>query len=334
VFTTRPQGQRPAASARKQRRLKALAAPVLAAGAMLTMAFSSGAPADAAPGSSEDRVLSAQLREQAGTKARELVTRQQFLDEVTAGAFADDAPTPVAEQSVRIADAATIVGLAAPVPSLGEWEAAQIDRIAALTAEAESRGDVAERTIRRAGLSPRLVAVRADVPAGEGGPLQPLAAGVSADPALNRLAAAVTRMSALEHGLDRIPTHAPANVPFVSSSFGYRSDPFTGETAMHAGLDFPAPSGTPIHAAADGVVTFVGSKGGYGNCVEVTHGNGMMTRYGHMAGFRARVGQKVAAGETIGLIGSTGRSTGPHLHFEVRVNGAAVNPKPFLAARA
>ena len=97
-----------------------------------------------------------------------------------------------------------------------------------------------------------------------------------------------------------------------------------------AGLDFRGPVGAPIHAAAKGVVTFAGVQQGYGNCIEVSHGNGLMTRYAHMSGFRARIGQQVNAGDVIGLIGNTGRSTGPHLHFEVRVNGTAVNPRPFL----
>jgi murein DD-endopeptidase MepM/ murein hydrolase activator NlpD len=90
--------------------------------------------------------------------------------------------------------------------------------------------------------------------------------------------------------------------------------------------------GAPIHAAAGGRVSFVGLKSGYGNVVEVTHGNGMMTRYAHMSRFAARVGQEVSAGEVIGHIGNTGRSTGPHLHFEVHINGRAVNPRPFLEA--
>ena len=88
--------------------------------------------------------------------------------------------------------------------------------------------------------------------------------------------------------------------------------------------------GTPISAASDGRVSFVGWKGGYGKTVEITHGNGLMTRYAHMSRFNAKVGQRVAAGETIGAIGNTGRSTGPHLHFEVRINNRAVNPRTFL----
>ena len=101
---------------------------------------------------------------------------------------------------------------------------------------------------------------------------------------------------------------------------------------MHSGLDFRGPTGAPIYAAAKGLVSYVGQKSGYGNVVEISHGNGMITRYAHMSRFASRVGQEVAAGDVIGAIGSTGRSTGPHLHFEVRVNDRAVNPRPFLEA--
>ena len=99
---------------------------------------------------------------------------------------------------------------------------------------------------------------------------------------------------------------------------------------MHSGLDFRGPIGAPIYAAAKGRVSFVGQRSGYGNVVEISHGSGLVTRYAHMSAFHSRVGQEVAPGDVIGAIGSTGRSTGPHLHFEVRVNGRAVNPRPFL----
>jgi len=100
--------------------------------------------------------------------------------------------------------------------------------------------------------------------------------------------------------------------------------------AFHAGLDFKGPVGAPIFAAARGTIAFVGQRPGYGNCVEIDHGNGLLTRYAHMSGFRAHAGEPVAAGQLIGVVGSTGRSTGPHLHFEVRLNGQPVNPRPFL----
>ena len=165
-----------------------------------------------------------------------------------------------------------------------------------------------------------------------GGPF--IAFSSSTDSALDqrfqRLAVSLARMQALQRGLTSMPQVLPASLEFISSGFGYRADPFTGGAAFHAGLDFKGPIGAPIYAAAKGKVSFVGQRQGYGNCVEVDHGNGMITRYAHMSAFRTELGKDVLAGEVIGAIGSTGRSTGPHLHFEVRINDTAVNPRPFL----
>ena len=165
-----------------------------------------------------------------------------------------------------------------------------------------------------------------------GGPLIQLATSAdgSLDPRFQRLGASLARMTALEDGLTRLPQVLPARLEYISSGFGYRSDPFTHAGAFHPGLDFKGPMGAPIYAAARGVVSFAGQRSGYGNCIEVTHGPGLVTRYAHMSAFRAHQGEQVAAGQQIGAIGSTGRSTGPHLHFEVRINDHPVNPRPFL----
>lgn len=117
----------------------------------------------------------------------------------------------------------------------------------------------------------------------------------------------------------------------VTSEFGYRSDPFTGQTKGHTGLDIAVPTGTPVRAALAGVVTTAAyNAGGYGYYVMVDHGNGMVTLYAHNSRLLVRVGETVEAGDVVSLSGSTGRSTGPHLHFEVRVNGQRVNPRPYL----
>ena len=165
-----------------------------------------------------------------------------------------------------------------------------------------------------------------------GGPLESMSSegDGTLDPRFERLGLSLARMSALERGLNQIPQVMPADLNSISSGFGYRRDPFRGTAAMHSGLDFRAPMGSPIHAAADGRVAFVGWKNGYGKVVEIDHGAGLVTRYAHMSRFNAQVGAKVTAGDVIGAIGSTGRSTGPHLHFEVRINNNAVNPRPFL----
>lgn len=117
----------------------------------------------------------------------------------------------------------------------------------------------------------------------------------------------------------------------ISSGFGRRTDPITGRTAMHAGLDFAAPRGTPIHAVGAGVVTFSGRRGAYGNMVEISHAGGYKTRYAHVHELQVKKGELVNKGEQIATVGSTGRSTGPHLHLEVYRDGMAINPARFLA---
>src|SRR5690606_2782526 len=134
-----------------------------------------------------------------------------------------------------------------------------------------------------------------------------------------RLGVGLARMDALERGLASLPQVVPADMRMISSGFGYRRDPFTGHAALHSGLDFAGNVGDPIHAAAGGKVSFVGHRSGYGKVVEISHGNGLTTRYAHMSAWQARRGQVVEPGDVIGRIGSTGRSTGPHLHFEVRI---------------
>jgi murein DD-endopeptidase MepM/ murein hydrolase activator NlpD len=116
----------------------------------------------------------------------------------------------------------------------------------------------------------------------------------------------------------------------MSSNFGMRVHPILGGFRMHKGVDLPAPTGTPIHATADGVIGHADWFGGYGLCVEIEHGANLETRYGHMSRIAVAEGQHVHKGDVIGYVGSTGRSTGPHLHYEVRIGGEAVNPVPYL----
>lgn len=114
------------------------------------------------------------------------------------------------------------------------------------------------------------------------------------------------------------------------SGFGMRVHPITGERRIHTGLDFPAPTGTPILAVAPGLVEHAGPRGGYGNLVILNHGGGISTYYAHQSAVAVVEGQQVLQGQTIGTVGSTGTSTGPHLHFEVRIDGEPVDPEPFL----
>ena len=127
-----------------------------------------------------------------------------------------------------------------------------------------------------------------------------------------------------------IPSVHPVDKLNFTSNFGIRSDPFNGTARMHAGVDIPGATGTPIYATADGTIAHAERMGGYGNMVEIDHGKGLATRYGHMSKLLVEPGAHVTRGQLIGLMGSTGRSTGPHLHYEVRIDGHAVNPVPFL----
>ena len=130
-----------------------------------------------------------------------------------------------------------------------------------------------------------------------------------------------------------VPPSLPAP-GMVSSNFGVRADPFDGQRKFHQGVDIAAAAGTPIHAVAPGRVVFSGVKPGYGNLIEVDHGGGWVTRYGHNSKNLVAVGDQVDAGRQLGLVGRTGRATGDHLHFEARRDGRAVDPKMFLVATA
>ncbi len=267
--------------------------------------------------------------------AEQLERRQDLLESMTA-MLPDDLLTEGEEDTVSDSteEAAELISLledAIPeAAGLARIEARQLAYTERLTRYADRRAARAEEAIRTLGLDPRTVMV--DDETAQGGPLELLVSDADGtlDPRFERLALSLARMSALERGLNEIPQVMPADMRSISSGFGYRRDPFTGRAAMHRGLDFRGPRGAPIHAAAAGRVSFVGYKSGYGRVVEISHGNGMMTRYAHMSRATTRVGQEVAAGDEIGKIGNTGRSTGPHLHFEVHINGRAVNPRPFL----
>lgn len=280
----------------------------------------------------ESRV--AAFRDDLEARADDLTRRQDFIESVLPmlpdDVVADEAITerspeadePIAKASASIPEATALARL----------EARQLAFVENLTRYADRRADRAEAAMRQLGLDPR--GVLASAGRGQGGPLEKLSTSRdgSLDPRFERLGLSLARMDALERGLEGIPQVMPVSRLTISSSFGVRRDPFTGATAMHNGLDFRGPTGAPIRAAADGKITFVGERSGYGKVIEISHGNGLTTRYAHMSKFHAKRGQAVEAGEVIGALGSTGRSTGPHLHFEVRINNRAVNPRPFLEA--
>lgn len=169
-----------------------------------------------------------------------------------------------------------------------------------------------------------------------GGPFVPLRAPKSDasafDRALYQINLTRAHIDSYKQALLSVPVRKPVNIMEVTSPFGVRTDPFFGRPALHPGIDLRGEVGTPVHATADGKVIVAGRDGGYGNLVEIDHGHGLSTRYGHLSQIDVKVGQRVRIGQVIGKIGSTGRSTGPHLHYETRINGQAVNPEKFLQA--
>ncbi len=197
-----------------------------------------------------------------------------------------------------------------------------------------------EKMFREAGMDPDdlLRTVRKGY-GGQGGPLSPIALSSKSAASVEEL-----RANAILAGLDEMNLYrlaafkAPFSTPVTSgnvrwtSSFGRRNDPLGAGSRMHEGTDIAGPYGTPIYATADGVVTFAGWSSGYGRLVKVQHAFGIETRYGHLAQIRVDVGQKLSRGDRIGDMGNSGRSTGTHLHYEVRIGGGAVNPMTFIKA--
>jgi murein DD-endopeptidase MepM/ murein hydrolase activator NlpD len=204
---------------------------------------------------------------------------------------------------------------------------------------AKSRADRLRLALRLAGLDASSLASSAE---GLGGPLiegkdpKALAAVLDVDESfaarIQHAAQSLNEMQVLADVASKTPFGAPTLNTTRSSGFGVRTDPFTGRPAFHSGQDFAGAVLTPIYATAPGVISFTGARSGYGNTIEIDHGRGFKTRYAHLAGIAVNVGQRVAVGQRIGAMGSTGRSTGPHLHYEVWVDGRPQNPDRFLRA--
>jgi murein DD-endopeptidase MepM/ murein hydrolase activator NlpD len=260
------------------------------------------------------------MRAQTVNHAALLERRQQFLASVISGdADADQlaALLPEQEQAPHnplIENYAEVDGM--------QQALAERARTATLLRYRETA-----QVLRRLGVNPAEVHRAAG---GVGGPFEEADANV--DPRFRELFVSWRRLDQLEQAVTAIPSARPIRQAVnFTSGFGVRSDPFRGRAAMHGGIDLAGPVGTPVYATADGIVgRSEWNSGGYGNLVEINHGQGIQTRYGHLSRLIAQAGQRVRRGDLIGLMGSTGRSTGSHLHYEVRIDGRAVNPVPFM----
>jgi murein DD-endopeptidase MepM/ murein hydrolase activator NlpD len=207
-----------------------------------------------------------------------------------------------------------------------EVKAMQSD-VAMIRQAAEQRYLLTAREVKRLGMDPG----RLQSETGVGGPYEPVDSTQTGDPSFKALFMSWKKLERIEQGTVAIPSSFPVRLSTFTSGFGVRTDPFRGRAAMHPGVDLAGPAGTPVYATADGMVDRAEwNNGGYGNLVEIDHGHGIQTRYGHLSRYIVTAGQRVKRGDLIAYMGSTGRSTGNHLHYEVRLDGKAVNPIPFM----
>jgi murein DD-endopeptidase MepM/ murein hydrolase activator NlpD len=227
--------------------------------------------------------------------------------------------------------------LASMVAALDQVEQMQIGLASAVGKRAQREASQLEALARQIGLSNERLA-RASVPSAEGGPFVPLHLDPNGSPfdrELLRHQDDVVRADRLRRILATAPLARPVSpAAEQTSSFGSRIDPFLGRPAFHTGVDFRETHGASVFSTAPGTVVGAGSNGGYGLMVEIDHGNGISTRYAHLSAILVREGQKIDAQKVIGRIGNTGRSTGPHLHYEVRIDDEPVDPSRFLRAGA
>ena len=283
-----------------------------------------------------DRTTSRQLldQEQFQQKLDDLSHRQATLeqhavalgavtDPVTTGSIRTPAAPPRGNRQSSISDS-----LGRVEASLDRVEQRQTLALNQMENRYEGKAHLMRSVLGQLGL-------KLDMPAAIGGPFVPvkLPAGESFERSMMRVNLARADSDRLSATLVAVPVRKPVTGEIdLTSPFGVRVDPFVHEAAMHTGLDFRGDMGEPIHATAAGTVTVAGWTGGYGKMVEIDHGNGLATRFGHLSEIDVNVGEKIRIGQVVGKLGSTGRSTGPHLHYETRINGEPVNPQRFLDA--
>lgn len=232
---------------------------------------------------------------------------------IPAAAEADGEPTAPARLKPLIA------GVQSSLDAVQDWNSAALETLSRATED------------KAAGIAAALAPLGLRASAPEGGPYIPVAGLPFAERAA-LLGRSLDDLAALRRSASALPLGQPLEASYVSSGFGYREDPFLHRPSLHPGIDLVAGLGTIVHATAPGVVVSAGWDGGYGQMVEVRHAGGLSTRYGHLSQILVQAGATVATGTPLGLVGSTGRSTGPHLHYETRRNDAPVDPQPYLSA--
>ncbi len=245
-------------------------------------------------------------------RARMIEQRQALIEAALSGQHVDAAMIEAAVNGGRLAQDGP----------LARVEQAQLEQAALVARALDVRYQVTAAELKKLGIA-------APQPGSEavGGPFE--SAG---NPTFKALFNSWKKLDQLQDGVIAIPSDKPIRtVVSFTSGFGVRSDPFRGGAAMHPGIDLSGPYGTPIYATADGIVLRSGwNSGGYGNLIELDHGRGITTRFGHLSAILVHPGDRITRGQLIGRMGSTGRSTGNHLHYEVRIDGRAVNPIPFM----
>jgi len=245
-------------------------------------------------------------------RARMIEQRQALIEAALAGRKIDP----------QLVAGAAAGRLAADGP-LARVEQQQLEQAALVAKALDVRYQVTAAELKRLGITP----ARVGSTAGVGGPFESATSST-----FKNLFDSWKKLDQLQDGIIAVPSDKPVRTDVeFTSGFGTRSDPFHAGAAFHPGIDLAAAYGTPIYATADGTVIHAGwNSGGYGNLVEIDHGRGITTRYGHMSAILVREGDHITRGEQVGRMGSTGRSTGNHLHYEVRIDGRPVNPIPFM----
>jgi murein DD-endopeptidase MepM/ murein hydrolase activator NlpD len=219
--------------------------------------------------------------------------------------------------------------------SLDRVEQAHVASLDTMETKLTAKASILRKVFSDIGVNPTKLAPAAEAVGGPFVPARPRPNAAAFERQVYRISVARANAEYLSRALTTVPVRKPLEGELEQSSgFGVRVDPFVGAPAMHTGLDFRGQIGEAVHVTASGRVKSAGWSGGYGKMVEVDHGNGISTRYGHLSEIKVVAGQRVRLGQVVGLLGSTGRSTGPHLHYETRVDGEAVEPHRFLRAGA